>query len=168
MKPTNGKIDLTDAYDTKIGEWDKVSITYGYRDFPKGTNEKEALNKILDDAYAKKGLTFLSDQDARPAGSAHPFAHLWDNGASAADELNRMMEIRKVAIDKLGETSIRIGPPMATLEEVLVPMYFFHRYQAGKRQVANSLRSSAADSRSAMQASGNLHRATGPEEHSEV
>ncbi len=130
VKLTNGKIDLTDAYDTKIGEWDKVSITYGYRDFPKGTNEKEALNKILDDAYAIKGLTFLSDQDARPAGSAHPFAHLWDNGASAADELNRMMEIRKVAIDQLGETSIRIGEPMATLEEVLVPMYFFHRYQA--------------------------------------
>ncbi len=129
-KLVNGKIDLSDAYDTKIGEWDKVSITYGYKGFPEGTDEHTALQTILDDAYNAKGLTFLSDQDARPQGSAHPNAHLWDNGADAATELNRMMEIRKVAINQLGEKSIRNGEPMATLEEVLVPMYFFHRYQA--------------------------------------
>jgi len=35
----NGKIDLSDAYDVNIGEWDKVAITYGYQDFPEGSNE---------------------------------------------------------------------------------------------------------------------------------
>src|SRR4029077_18570475 len=43
----DGTIDLSDAYATGIGEWDKVSIAFGYQDFPAGTDERAALNKIL-------------------------------------------------------------------------------------------------------------------------
>ncbi len=123
-----GEIDLSSAYDNKIGEWDKVSITWGYRDFPKNTNENAALNKILDDAQ-KKGLEFLTDQDARPAGALHPRTHLWDNGANAVDELQHVMKVREKALSQFGEKNIRPGMPMAMLEDVLVPVYFFHRYQ---------------------------------------
>lgn len=124
----NGKISLQNAYDDKIGAWDKVTIAYGYQDFPEGTNEETALDKIIQDAL-KAGLTFLSDQDARPQGSAHPYAHLWDNGKNAADELNRVMEVRALALKNFGEKNIRAGAPLAMLEEALVPIYFFHRYQ---------------------------------------
>jgi len=31
----DGTIDLSDAYATGIGEWDKVSIAFGYQDFPR-------------------------------------------------------------------------------------------------------------------------------------
>jgi len=122
----NGKITLAKAYDDKIGAFDKISIRYGYGEFT--GNEESELNKILQDAI-KSGLTFLSDQDARPAGSAHPFAHLWDNGKDAADELMRVLQIRSLALKNFGERNIRPGAPMATLEEVLVPLYYFHRYQ---------------------------------------
>jgi hypothetical protein len=125
----DGKIDLSQSYDDKIGAWDKVSIMYGYSHFPEGTNEDVALEKILQDG-SKQGLTFLSDQDARPTGGAHPFAHLWDNGKDAADELNRVMQVRTLALKNFGEKNIREGTPMALLEEALVPIYFFHRYQA--------------------------------------
>lgn len=128
-KLVNGKIDLSEAYDTKIGVFDKVSIAYGYQHFPQGTEEDKALNDILQKSL-KAGLTFLSDQDARPQGGAHPYAHLWDNGKDPVDELNRVMEIRQVALKNFGEKNIKMGAPMAMLEEVLVPMYFFHRYQA--------------------------------------
>ena len=128
VKLTNGKIDLSEAYDLKIGAFDKFSIAYGYQDFPDGTDEDKALNDIIQNSL-KAGLTFLSDQDARPLGSAHPYAHLWDNGKDAADELNRMLEIRAVVFKNFGERNIKPGTPMAMLEEVLVPMYFFHRYQ---------------------------------------
>lgn len=124
----NGKISLANAYDGKIGAWDKVAVNYGYREFAKGENETEALNTILQNSI-KQGLTFLSDQDARPLGSAHPFTHLWDNGRNAAEELNRVMGIRKVVLDNFSENTIKPGMPMATLEEALVPMYFLHRYQ---------------------------------------
>ncbi len=125
----DGQIDLTKSYDDKIGTWDKVAVTYGYQHFPEGTDENTALEKILQDAL-KQGLTFLSDQDARPTGGAHPFAHLWDNGADATDELNRVMQVRALALKNFGVKNIRDGMSMASLEEVLVPIYFFHRYQA--------------------------------------
>src|SRR6185436_4061348 len=47
----SGEIDLGDAYDNKIGEWDKVAITFGYQDFSTPMNEATALNTILTDAY---------------------------------------------------------------------------------------------------------------------
>ncbi|HEX5653512.1 MAG TPA: zinc-dependent metalloprotease [Chitinophagaceae bacterium] len=124
-----GKIDLSDAYDQKIGEWDKVSINYGYREFAPGTNEAQALNAILAEA-AKKGLQFISDQDARATGGMHPQAHLWDNGENAVTELSEINKIRAKALAQFGEKNIRPGMPLAMLEDLLVPVYFFHRYQA--------------------------------------
>ncbi len=121
-------LDLSDAYSTGVGEWDKVAIAYGYQDFPPGTDDKKALNSILDNARGR-GLIFLTDQDARPSGSAQPFAHLWDNGTNAVDELLRLMRVRSIALSHFGENNIRPGTPLATLEEVLVPLYLGHRYQ---------------------------------------
>ncbi len=125
----DGNVELRDAYPNGIGDWDMVWIRYGYSDFAPGTDEDAALEEILMEA-ASEGLTFISDQDARPPGSAHPNTHLWDNGADAAAELNRMMEVRRVALDQFGETAIKEGLPLATMEEALVPLYLHHRYQA--------------------------------------
>jgi len=122
------KLDLSEAYDTGIGEWDIVTIAYGYQDFPEGTDEAAALNKIIAD-YIDEGFTYITDYDARATGGAHPTAHLWDNGADPAEELNRLMKVRKRALDNFSEEKIRPNAPMATLEEVLVPMYMMHRYQ---------------------------------------
>ncbi len=75
----NGLPDVSDAYAVGIGAWDKTAITYGYRDLRSGSNETQALDKVLDDAFAS-GQLYLTDQDARPPGSASPIAHLWDTG----------------------------------------------------------------------------------------
>src|SRR5467141_3753608 len=124
----DGVPDVSAAYATGIGEWDKVSIAWGYQDFAPGTNEQAALNKILVGAYGR-GLRYLTDQDARPAGSSSSVAHLWDSGANAVDELNRLMQLRGAALQRFGENNIREGAPLATLEDVLVPLYLMHRYQ---------------------------------------
>jgi hypothetical protein len=124
----DGTPDLSEAYATGIGEWDKVSIAFGYQDFPSSADERAALNKILLDAFAR-GQRYLTDQDARPAGSSSSLAHLWDSGANAVDELNRIMQVRSAALKRFGENNIREGAPLATLEDVLVPLYMFHRYQ---------------------------------------
>nr|WP_184171800.1 zinc-dependent metalloprotease [Rhabdobacter roseus] len=121
-------LDLANAYATGIGEWDKIAINYAYREFPAGVNEKDSLNKIITN-YLRAGQSFLSDQDARPTGSAHPQAHLWDGGADAVDELERVMKVRRIALNQFDEKKIPVGMPLATLQEVLVPMYLFHRYQ---------------------------------------
>ncbi len=125
----DGKLSLKDAYDTRIGAWDKISIAYGYSDFTKYTNEQKALNEILLDAYQNQKLSFLSDQDARPKSSANPRAHLWDNGNNAAKELEHVLEVRAIALSNMGLNTIQTGRPMAEIEEALSPIYFYHRYQ---------------------------------------
>jgi hypothetical protein len=124
----DGVPDLSDAYAKGIGEWDKVAIAYGYQDFPPGTDEAQALDRTLGEAFAR-GLMFLTDQDARPASSSSSVAHLWDNGANVVDELSNVMKVRAAALRRFGENNIREGAPMATIEDVLVPIYMYHRYQ---------------------------------------
>ena len=123
---TNNKVDLSNAYDHGIGDWDKLAINWGYRQFD--SNEEDQLNKILQDGY-KEDIYFISDQDSRPLSSAHPRSHLWDNGFDAADELNRMLSIRRHILDNFLDNAIKLGEPMSSIEEVLVPMYLLHRYQ---------------------------------------
>jgi hypothetical protein len=124
----DGVIDLSDAYTRQVGEWDNVTIAYGYREFLPGTDEQKELKTILTEAFSR-GLFFLTDQDARPADSAHPLAHLWDNGKHPVAELQRIMKIRRAALAGFSEYRIPRGMPLATLEEVLVPAYLLHRYQ---------------------------------------
>ncbi|WP_299013707.1 zinc-dependent metalloprotease [uncultured Polaribacter sp.] len=124
----DGSINFSDAYDTKIGAWDKVTVAYFYQDFPEGKNEAEELNLILESA-TKKGLKYLSDQDARSQGSASSAAHLWDNGGNIHDELYNILKIRKKAIANFSADNIKTKQPYSVLEDVFVPLYFFHRYQ---------------------------------------
>ena len=119
----DGTIDLSDAYATGIGEWDKVAIAYGYQDFPAGTNEAAALRKIVDDAW-KADLIYMSNQDT----DASPRVDQWNNGTDVAGELNRIMQVRRAALNRFDETVIRKDAPMATMEEALVPLYLYHRY----------------------------------------
>lgn len=119
-------ISSKNAYDDKIGEWDKFTITYGYAHFE---NEEEGLQQLVADVQSK-GLKFISDRDARPDGGAHPQGHLWDNGEDIVAELDKMMSIRQTALNNFGEHAVPIGTPLSELEKVLVPLYYLHRYQA--------------------------------------
>ena len=124
----DGRLNVAKAYAADIGDWDRVAIHWGYTEIPQGQDERATLDRILAEARGR-GLTFFTDEDARPTGSSHPQAHLWDNGDDAAAELDRMLRVRKVALAAFGERAIRAGAPLAKLEEALVPLYFHHRYQ---------------------------------------
>ncbi len=124
----DGSLDLQQAYAIGMGEWDKIAIAYGYQDFPKNTDERKELDAILQNGIARN-VIFLTDQDARPDNSSHPRTHLWDNNPDAVTELDRVMKIRERAIGNFSEKNIREGAPLSTLENALVPMYLFHRYQ---------------------------------------
>ncbi|HTW50093.1 MAG TPA: zinc-dependent metalloprotease [Acidobacteriaceae bacterium] len=127
----DGVPDLSHAYPAGIGLWDKVAIDYGYREFDRDGKPYEdaaALDQILHDSE-QRGLGYITDEDARPLGSAHPHAHLWDNGTDPATELDRVLIVRMAAMGRFGEDAIREGTPLAQLEDTLVPLYLFHRYQ---------------------------------------
>lgn len=123
-----GQIDLGRSYTNEIGEWDKVTVAYAYQDFPSGVNEKQGLTEILDQA-ARRGLSFISDRDARDPGGIHPEAHLWDNGHNVTEGLKKVMQVRAKALENFGMNTIRTGTSLAMLEDALVPVYLYHRYQ---------------------------------------
>jgi len=125
---SSNEIEWMDAYDSGIGDWDKISVAYGYQDFPDGIDEDKALEEIIQNGI-RQVITFITDQDARPIGSAHPASHLWDNGKDAVEELNNLIQIRKVALERFGENNIRYGQPYSDLGDVLVPIYLLNRYQ---------------------------------------
>ena len=124
----NDKINYSKAYEKGIGSWDKVSVGYAYSDFPDDIDESKELNLLLENSL-REGHLFISDSDARPIGGAHPKAHLWDNGSSATDELNVLMQIRSKALNQLSLNHIKEGAPYSDLEDLFVPMYLLHRYQ---------------------------------------
>jgi hypothetical protein len=121
-------LDLSDAYDVGIGDWDKRTVLYAYQDFSDGVDRAAARRAILDETIAQ-GFKYVSDTHSRAVGTSHPDGNLWDNGSDAIAELDHIMQVREIALQRFSERNIRIGRPLATLEEVLVPIYLLHRFQ---------------------------------------
>jgi hypothetical protein len=124
----SGELDLSNAYARGIGAWDVQAIRYGYSQFAPGANEAQELDAIVRDGLAHN-LIFLTDQDARPEGGAQPLANLWDNGTDPVAALTQSLAVRKIALAHFGEHNIAVGQPLSYLQEVLVPVYFHHRYE---------------------------------------
>jgi hypothetical protein len=126
----DGGFDVSRAYATGIGDWDKTAIRYGYTEFASPIEQERGLKKILSDSQVRD-VVFMTDQDARTetVSGAHPRAHLWDNGRNPVDELERILRVRQAALAHLSEKTIRVGEPLSTLEDRLVLVYLLHRYQ---------------------------------------
>lgn len=123
-----GELDLSHAYAVGMGEWDLQSIRYAYAQLPPGADEKKELEAILR-AGTAAGKRFLTEPDARSPNTANPYAALWDNGPDPVEALRHELEVRKIALARFGERNVREGVPLASLEEVLAPLYFHHRYE---------------------------------------
>ena len=141
----NGNIDVSKAYGVGPGVFDIFAIHWGYGIFP-AASEQDSLRAIVADGL-RRGLVFLSDADARPEYASDPRTNLWDDAATPMEFLNHEMGVRRVAISRFGERNIRIGEPVALLQERFVPMYLFHRFAInslsktiGGMEYANSIR----------------------------
>lgn len=115
------------AYGVGLGKWDMAAIAFGYQEF--AADEEAAALAALIKQNDRDGLLYISDPDARSPGDSHADASLWDNGASAVDELQAMLEIRAVAMRNFGSANLKAGRTWSDLEEIFVPLYYFHRYQ---------------------------------------
>jgi hypothetical protein len=124
----DGALDLSDAYAKGVGAWDLFVVNWLYSEAPPGVDEKAALAKIVADGFAS-GLKFVSDDDARPLGSANPAGSLWDDGPDAIAGLQHTLDVRKIALADFGPRNLPLGAPMSDLKRVIVPIYLFHRYE---------------------------------------
>ena len=124
----DGTLDLSDAYATGIGAYDKVSVNWLYREFASGQNEQAELAAIEKDAL-DSGMRFMAHTDNAFVGAGHPLASVWDNGGDLVEGLEHELEVRRIALAGFGPSVIREGEPMSELERVLLPLYLHHRFQ---------------------------------------
>jgi hypothetical protein len=124
----DGKLDLSNAYPQRIGEYDKLSVRYAYEQFPPGADEEEELQKIVQESL-DRGLIFMAHNNNNFVGAGHQFASVWDNGDNLVDHLKHEIEVRRIGLENFGETLIRNGEPTSNLEVVLLPLYMHHRFQ---------------------------------------
>lgn len=124
----DGKIDLSDAYAVGIGDWDKFTVDWLYGTVPPGAAGQAALDAKAR-AMVASGRRFVDDEDGRPLGAGQPWTSIWDDGADPAAELDRMMKVRRVALDGFGLNALRPNEPVANLRRKFVPIYLLHRYQ---------------------------------------
>ena len=125
----DGKLDLSNAYATGTGAFDKFAVQFAYDQFAPGANEAQELEKVLEDGVAQ-GMLYIQDSDARPLSSAQPVASLWDNGADAVETLKHELEVRRIGMSQFGLSSIPVGTPLSELELKFLPLYLHHRYQS--------------------------------------
>ncbi len=122
----NGQIDISAAYDAGPGEYDVLALRWGYGIFPPAS-EDDSLRAIVAEGL-QRGLLFLSDADARPEFAADPRTNLWDDAANPMEFLQHQMAVRRVAMGRFGLRNIRVGEPIALLQERFVPVYLMHRF----------------------------------------
>ncbi len=121
-------LDLSDAYDNKIGTWDTRTVLYAYQDYPDDVDERAERQRTMRDTISA-GYKYVADTDARSVATAHPDGNLWDNGKDAIEELEHLLRVRNIALANFSERNIRSDRPLATIEESLVPIYLLHRFQ---------------------------------------
>jgi hypothetical protein len=118
----NGVPSLRDAYGVGVGPWDKFMVKWLY------APTDAAARPILAEARSE-GLRFVADNDARPVGASHPEGSLWDDSADPVAELRRMMDVRRVAIQRFGTAAIPAGESLSDLRRAFVPIWLIDRYQ---------------------------------------
>ncbi|WP_284125385.1 zinc-dependent metalloprotease [Parerythrobacter aestuarii] len=123
IRLTDGVIDLTDAYGTGVGEWDKFVVRYLY-----GTNSDAEAKAMVAGARAQ-GLRFVSDGDARGTGTANPQGALWDDFGDPVAELGRVLQVRQAALQRFNIDAVPDGQDLASLRRAFVPIWLLHRYQ---------------------------------------
>ena len=124
----DGRLDLSNAYPQRIGEYDKLAVRYAYEQFPAGSDESEELQKIVQESL-DRGLLFMAHNNNNFIGAGHQFASVWDNGDNLVDHLKHEIEVRRIGLNNFTEAVIRDGEPLSSLEVVLLPLYMHHRFQ---------------------------------------
>jgi hypothetical protein len=145
----NGNLDLSNAYVQRIGEYDKLSIEWLYREFPAGTDQAEARAQVARRSI-ESGLVYMGHTNNNFIGAGHPYASVWDNGANLVDHLKLELRVREIGLERFGTDVIRVGEPLSTMEYVLLPLYMHHRFQL--RSAAQTL--GGADYRYAVKGDG--------------
>ena len=112
----DGRLDLDDAFQRAIGEYDKLAVRYAYTQFPPGA-EAAGLDAIVSEMRQKK-ILFTP--------SADPRWNRYDDLASPADYLRETLRQRKILLDRYGPDVLDTGEPLGDLRGMGLWMTYLH------------------------------------------
>ena len=116
---SDNRIDLSDAFQRQIGEFDKFMVRYSYTELP-ADQEKAGLNAIVAE-MRERDLIFTPATDPR--------WNRYDDLSDAATYLREAMKQRKVMLANYGEAALDSGEDISKLRgEGLWMTYLHHRW----------------------------------------
>ncbi len=128
----DGRLDLSDAYPTDIGPYDRLMIQWGYTP----TSDRAELDRIVRAGYAR-GLFYPLDGDPRWAE--------YDWGPDPVKWLATTQAVRRVILQRFGVEQLRHGDWVSTLQQRFNLAYLYHRFgiQAAQQFVGGQFQANA-------------------------
>jgi hypothetical protein len=115
----DGSLDLSDAYQTTLGSYDRFAVEWGYSTGTDPKTEPARREKIVQNAYAK-GIVFGHYSDPR--------WNSYDDGPDPVSHLRATIPIRNALVAKYGPQLLRNREPFSHLQSRFALVYLYHRY----------------------------------------
>ena len=125
---SQGQVQLKQAYDVGLGDWDKFAVAHAYASF--APNQEAAELARLRAEIKAKGYTYISDPDARSSTDANEQGVLWDIPGDSLGGLQKLLQVRQVALSNFAAGALPPNRQTGEAERRLVPIYLLHRYQS--------------------------------------
>jgi hypothetical protein len=119
VKVTNGKLDLSESFQTSTGAYDTYMIRYAYTPFAPA-QEHAGLDAIIADMRAHNIIYVPADDPRWTA---------YDDRATPTENLREAMDARKIMIANYGPAMLKPDEPMGALRDArLWFAYLHHRW----------------------------------------
>jgi hypothetical protein len=128
VQVVDGKLDLSEAFQSSIGAYDKFMVRYAYTPFA-GSSERAGLDGVIADMRTA-GLLFVPDTDPRWS--------WYDDRATPTEYLSETLAARELMLQQYGPAILDAGEPLGALRDMRLWMaYLHHRWaiEAGQRYI---------------------------------
>ena len=132
VEEKDGWLDLSDAYPTDIGSYDRFVIRWGYSPVA----DPAELDRVVREAYAH-GIVYPLDSDPRWAE--------YDWGADPVAWLRTTQRVRRVILERFGPDQLGPGEPVYDLQQRFNLAYLYHRFgiEAAQQYVGGQFQTNA-------------------------
>ncbi|MGQ0734437.1 MAG: zinc-dependent metalloprotease [Acidobacteriota bacterium] len=116
VKVTGGRLDLSDAFQRSIGDYDALATRYAYTEFA-ADRERQGLEGIIAEMRAKN-ILFVPSTDPR---------WVWYDDRATPDEyLRETLAARKIMLAQYGPAILQAGEPIGALRDMRLWMTYLH------------------------------------------
>ncbi|WP_428933772.1 zinc-dependent metalloprotease [Streptomyces sp. ACT015] len=124
----DGTPDLSRAYPSGLGPWDRFLVAHAYGSFATPAEESAGLARLRREA-ADAGLLHLADEDARGPGAAHADAAVWvPHAHDPFEALEQALAVRRAAQAAFTRGVVPPDRQSGELEARAALLHLYHRH----------------------------------------